>query len=194
MKQIFFIITAPSGAGKSTVINALVQRLPFLRYAKSATTRAMRPGESHGKPYYFLTINEFNTKVANDEFYEHQEVYKGLHYGVLKEEIDRIWNEGNAAISDIEVIGAQNIKSLLNDKSYVIFLMPPSIQELENRLRARGKESEDQIRERLKRVKFEMGYKDSFEGLILNNELDKAIDEAETMIRAIYEQETCVTD
>lgn len=187
MKQIFFIITAPSGAGKNTVINLLVQRIPFLRYSKSATTRAMRPGESNGKPYYFLTVDEFQKKVSEEAFYEHQEVYKGLYYGVLKEEIDRIWGEGFAAISDIEVVGAQNIKSMLGDKACVIFLAPPSIKELENRLRARGKESEEQIQERLKRVQFEMGYKDSFDALVLNEDIEVAVQEAEQLIRNVYE-------
>jgi guanylate kinase len=191
MKQIFFIITAPSGAGKNTVINALLQRVPFLRYAKSATTRAMRPGESQGKPYYFLTIDEFNTRIAQGDFYEYQEVYKDLFYGTLKEEINRIWTEGNAAISDIEVVGAQNIKTMLGDSVRVIFLAPPSIKDLENRLRARGKETEEQITERLKRVQFEMGYKDSFDHLVINQELDVAVAEVEQLIKRACEPELC---
>src|SRR5690606_25385059 len=118
MEQKFFIITAPSGAGKNTVISELLKRLPFLEYARSATTRLMRPGESQGKPYYFLTQDEFEQKIKANGLYEHEEVYPGLFYGVLKEEIDRIWAEHKHAISDVEVVGAQNIKKMLGDKAF----------------------------------------------------------------------------
>jgi len=182
MKGKVIIFSAPSGSGKSTIVNALLKRIPNLEFSISATSRAPRGEEQDGKEYYFLTADEFRQRIEKDDFVEWEEVYTGTHYGTLKSEVDRIWNEGNTIIFDIDVKGGINLKQKFGDDALAIFIMPPSIGELEKRLINRGTESPETIRKRIGRAELELSYADRFDKVIVNDNLDKAIIQTEQAI------------
>ncbi len=171
------ILSAPSGAGKTTIVRELLNRLNNLVFSISATTRDKRNGEEHGKDYYFLSQEVFKEKIKNDEFVEYEMVYEGLYYGTLKSEVQRIWSEGNHAVFDVDVKGGINIKKQYREKALLLFIMPPSINELEQRLRKRKTESDFEIEFRIKRAKEEMEYADKFDKIIINDDLNYAIEE-----------------
>ena len=175
MKGKVIIFSAPSGSGKSTIVNALLKRIPNLEFSISATSRAPRGEEQHGKEYYFLSADEFRHRIEKDDFVEWEEVYAGTHYGTLKSEIDRIWSEGNTIIFDIDVKGGINLKQKFGDDALALFIMPPSIEELEKRLINRGTESPETIRKRIGRAELELSYADRFDKVIINDNLDEAI-------------------
>ena len=176
-----FIFTAPSGAGKTTIVRHLLDTYDFLDFSISATTRDMRAHEVDGKDYYFLTPEEFRTKVDNDEFIEWEEVYEDQYYGTLKSEVDRVWESGKHIVFDIEVKGATNIKQLYGDKCHAIFIKPPSIEILIERLTNRKTESDSSLKKRIARVKREMTYQDSFDAILVNDLLKVAFKEVEFM-------------
>ena len=177
-----FIFTAPSGAGKTTIVRHLLNTYNFLDFSVSATTRAMRDYEVDGKDYYFLTPEEFRAKVDNDEFIEWEEVYEDQYYGTLKSEVDRVWESGKHIVFDIEVKGATNIKSMYGNKCQAIFIKPPSLEILIKRLTDRKTESDASLKKRIARVKREMAYQDTFDAILVNDLLQVALKEAEFMV------------
>ena len=172
------IISAPSGAGKTTIVRHLLSSRLNLSFSISATTRPLRGEEIDGKDYFFLTVPEFKKKINNNEFVEWEEVYKDLLYGTLKSELERIWREGNHVLFDVDVQGGINLKKKFGTNSIAIFVMPPSVEELENRLTVRGTDKPEQIRMRVEKAREELKLANQFDTLIVNHHLDKAKKEA----------------
>jgi guanylate kinase len=177
MKGKLVIISAPSGAGKTTIVKHLLKSNLNLGFSVSATTRSPRAGEIDGEDYYFLTLEEFRRRVRNDEFVEWEEVYKDHLYGTLKSEIDRIWNKGRHAIFDVDAIGGINLKNKFGNQAAAFFIMPPSVEELETRLVVRGKDSQDKIKMRVEKARKEMELANQFDFVVVNRELDRAVKE-----------------
>ena len=178
------IFSAPSGSGKTTIIKQLLKSFPEFEFSISATSRQARQGEVHGKDYYFLTKEEFVEKVNADLFLEWEEVYSGICYGTLKSEIDRIWSNGNIVIFDVDVLGGMNIKKYFGDKALSIFVMPPSMEVLEQRLRIRNTETEEAILKRLSRSSLELNHAPKFDLTIINDVLDEAVECAKQNIES----------
>jgi len=165
------IVSAPSGAGKTTLVRHLLENIPGLEFSVSCATRNPRPNEIHGKDYYFISTDKFKQKIDNQEFAEFEEVYEGNFYGTLKSEIERIWAKGNSVIFDIDVIGGINLKKIYPENSLSIFIMPPSVEELENRLRNRNTESEEKLQIRVKKAEHELLLASKFDKIIVNKHL-----------------------
>jgi guanylate kinase len=178
------IVSAPSGAGKTTIVKHLIDSDLNLVFSVSATTRSPRPGETDGEDYYFLSPEEFRTRVTNDEFVEWEEVYKDHLYGTLKSEIERIHKRGCHVIFDVDARGGIKLKNIFGHDAISLFIMPPSVRELEQRLRNRGKDAPEKIRMRVEKAGSEMKLSDEFDFVIVNKELDKAIEEATTIVRS----------
>ena len=178
------IISAPSGAGKTTIVKHLLSAFPELEFSISACSRIKRDNEVDGKDYYFITEQEFREKISNLEFIEWQEVYPGSYYGTLKSEMDRIWEEGKTPIFDVDVLGGINLKKYFGKSALAVFIEPPSVDELERRLRHRGSESEENLQTRLNKVEMELTYSDKFDEIIVNNEISTARDKATALIKA----------
>lgn len=176
------IFSAPSGSGKSTIIGHLLKRVPGLEFSISATSRKPRKGEQDGKDYYFLTEEDFKQRVAEDKFVEWVEVYQGTCYGTLKSEIERIWDKGNTVIFDVDVLGGVSLKKIFGEKALSIFIQPPSIEVLEQRLRNRGTETEESLRKRIERAEMELQYSNQLDVVVVNDNLDTAINETETIV------------
>lgn len=176
------IVTAPSGSGKTTIVKHLLNKYDFLNFSVSATNREKRATEKNGKDYYFLKTSAFKKKIKAKEFVEWEEVYPGKFYGTLKSEIEMAWNSGNHIIFDIEVKGAANIKKLYPKNSLAIFIRPPSIQSLQDRLTNRNTETKASLAKRLKRAKMELSYETKFDKILINDLLEVAYEEAEEMI------------
>ena len=176
------IFTAPSGAGKTTVVRHLLRKYENLDFLISATTREKRPYEEEGVDYYFLTEEEFRTKVDNGEFLEWEEVYSGTYYGTLLSEVDRIWSEGKQIVFDVDVKGATSIKQHFGDSALAVFIKPPSLQVLIDRLTGRGTESQKALKSRIERVKNELTYEHRFDKILVNDILEVTLKEAEMMI------------
>ncbi|MFN4007819.1 MAG: guanylate kinase [Chitinophagaceae bacterium] len=182
-KQII-IIAAPSGAGKTSITHFLLDKYADkLAFSISATTRKARSTEEHGKDYYFIDVAEFQQKIQENAFVEWEMVYEGKYYGTLKSELERIWALGKTPILDIDVKGAIHIQSQFTpEQTKSIFIMPPSIAELKRRLESRGNESAESIAIRVNKASYEISFKDSFDEIILNDNLQKACWEAEQVI------------
>ncbi len=178
------IFSAPSGSGKTSIVKRLVAENLQLGFSISACTRDKRGRkEEHGKDYYFLTPEEFKKKIDNDEFVEWQEVYEGAFYGTLKSEIERIWLEGKHVIFDVDVQGGLNLKRYYKERALAIFVKVPSLKILEDRLRLRDTETKDSISKRLFKAKFEMTFEKQFDVVIVNDELDRAVEEAKDIVK-----------
>ncbi len=176
------IFSAPSGSGKTTIVKHLLAHNPDLGFSISASTRDKRGrNEQHGKDYYFLTPDEFKTKIDQQEFIEWEEVYPGNYYGTLKSEIQRIWDEGKNVIFDVDVKGGLNLKKYFGDKALAIFVRVPSMEVLEERLRQRGTESADSLSQRLFKANFEMSFQDQFDVVLVNEDLNKSLAEAQRL-------------
>lgn len=183
MKQGKLIIfSAPSGAGKTTIVKHLLTKFPDLRFSISATTRELRGDETNDKDYYFITKEEFLHKVAHQEFVEFEEVYNGTFYGTLRSEIDRIWNEGKHVIFDIDVEGGLRLKRKFNESALAIFVQPPSLEVLKERLSGRGTDSQEKLQERFIKAEKELLYADKFDIVLKNFDLDTACAEAEKIV------------
>lgn len=182
------LFSAPSGSGKTTIIKQILQRMDCFEFSISATSRQPREGERHGVDYYFLSQEEFASRVGKGEFLEWEEVYQGVRYGTLKSEIDRIWDNGHVIIFDVDVKGGMNIKRYFGDDALSLFVMPPSIEDLEQRLRNRGTESEEAIQKRLGRSAAELKEADKFDRTIINDDLARAVDETEQAIREYLDE------
>lgn len=181
-KQKVIIFSAPSGSGKTTIISRLLKRFPNFEFSISATSRNPRAGEKDGRDYYFLTNESFKAKVANNEFVEWEEVYEGTCYGTLKSEIERIWAKGNIVLFDVDVLGGINLKKIFSDTALSIFVQPPSVEVLEQRLRGRGTETEESLKKRVGRAKMELGHIGEFDTAVVNDDLDDAVNEIETIL------------
>lgn len=177
------IFSAPSGSGKTTVVNHLLKEIPELGFSISATTRKPRVNELNGREYYFLEEKDFNTKVANNEFLEHEEVYKGIHYGTLKSEVERLWSLGKTVVFDVDVLGGMNIKKQYGDAALSVFLRPPSIDILLERLKKRSTEVEHQLNMRIEKAQEELKYEDKYDVVIINDQLNVALSEAESIVK-----------
>jgi guanylate kinase len=174
------IFSAPSGAGKTTIVHHLLDTFPeALEFSVSACSRAKRAGETEGVDYYFLGLEEFKHKISMDEFVEWEEVYKDNFYGTLQMEIERIWRKGKCVIFDVDVNGGLNLKNLFREKALAIFVMPPSVQHLEERLKKRETETPESIARRIGKAAEEINKSKAFDKVILNDELHKAFAEAE---------------
>jgi len=176
------IFSAPSGAGKTTIVKYLLQQKFNLEFSISACNRQPRGGEVDGKDYYFLTTEDFKQKIEDNDFVEWEQVYEGRYYGTLKSEVARIWSNNNNVVFDIDVIGAINIKKQYGDRALSLFIMPPSIEELHNRLVKRGMDSVDDIGKRVEKAQQEIAYSNKFDYVILNDNLEKAQKEAELIL------------
>ncbi len=174
MKGKVIIVSAPSGAGKTSIVKHVLDYLPELRFSTSATTRTMREGEINGRDYHFLSVDDFKKGIKRNDFLEWEEVYANQFYGTLKSEIQRIWDEGKTVIFDVDVKGGLNIKKYFGDNALAIFVEPPTVQELENRLRKRGTETEESLRKRVEKAEYELSFAPQFDKVILNDNLDDA--------------------
>ncbi len=182
MKGKLFIFSAPSGSGKTTIVKSLLDKELGLEFSISATSRPQRENEIDGKDYHFLTAEEFKVKINNNEFVEWEEVYENRFYGTLKSEVERIWAKGNHVIFDVDVVGGVNIKKLYKDRALAIFVMPPSIEELEKRLVLRSTDSIEDIKTRVDKAQEELTYSDQFDLIIVNDKLEEAIQKAKEAV------------
>lgn len=178
-----YIFCAPSGSGKSTMVKHLLEKHPDLfELSISCTTRAPRGQEVHGKEYYFVTVDEFQKRIANDEFIEYEQVYDGLYYGTLKQEIERIEKAGKQVLFDVDVKGGINLKNILGDRATSIFICPPSIEELSRRLHGRGDTSEEMIEKRLAKAAIEMEDMQYFDKVVVNDDLAHAFEQLDAIV------------
>lgn len=178
-----YIFCAPSGSGKSTMVNHLLTMHPELfELSVSCTTRQPRGNEIHGREYYFISVDEFKSRIANNDFIEYEQVYDGLFYGTLREEIDRIESAGKQVLFDVDVKGGIHLKNILGDKATSIFICPPSIEELRRRLEGRGDTSPEMIEKRLAKAEDELSYKDRFDRVVINDTLAHAFKQLDAII------------
>ena len=182
------IFSAPSGAGKTTIVKHLLSLDLNFGFSISATTRKPRGAEQDGKDYYFLSPEDFRSRVDHDEFLEWEEVYPGCLYGTLKSEVDRICKNGQNILFDVDVVGGSNIKKYYGEKALAVFIQPPSIQELENRLIARSTDHIKVIKSRIAKAEHELSYANLFDIIIINDRLEDAFSEAEDKVRQFLEK------
>ena len=176
------IFSAPSGAGKTTIVHALLAAQLGLEFSVSACSRDPRPNEINGKDYYFLGIEGFKEKIGEGAFLEWEEVYTDNFYGTLKAEIERIWSAGHAVIFDVDVVGGLNLKRIFGNQALAVFVQPPSEEELEKRLRYRSTETEDKIQQRLRKAGQELSRAKEFDFLLVNEDLQVAIEQAKNVV------------
>lgn len=177
------IVSAPSGAGKTTIVNHLLKKESGLEFSISATTRSPRGKEKNGKEYYFISAENFKNKIRNNEFTEWQEVYKGQFYGTLKSEIERIWSDKKHVIFDVDVKGGINLKNIFGVRAISIFIMPPSTEELEKRLLQRATDDKSKIKVRVEKAIEEMKLAEKFDHIVINDNLEHAQKEVYEMVR-----------
>ncbi len=182
------IFTAPSGAGKTTIVRHLLQQNHSLAFSVSATTRSPRPGEIHGRDYYFFSKADFEQAIRNEAFAEWEEVYQGLFYGTLRSEIDRLWKAGKHVLFDIDVKGAMSLKQQYPEQTLTVFVMPPSPETLFERLRARSTETEASLQKRLAKAKEELLFVNKCDKILVNNVLENALEEAENLVHAFLNE------
>ncbi len=182
MKQKAIIVSAPSGAGKTTIVRHLLAIFPELEFSVSACSRPKREKETDGKDYYFISADDFRTRIAEDAFVEWEEVYHGSYYGTLKSEVNRIWKKGNTVIFDVDVIGGLNLKKYFGEKALAIFVQPPSFDAMKQRLIDRKTESTESLEKRLNKAEYEMTFAPQFDYILVNDELEKACKDAEQKI------------
>jgi len=177
------IFSAPSGSGKSTIVNYLLKQISGIEFSISATSRAPRGSEENGVEYYFLSPDEFRAGIAKNEFIEYEEVYKDCYYGTLRTEVDRISAKGNHIVFDVDVVGGINIKKQFGDRALLIFIAPPGIEALKQRLINRGTDSAEMIDLRIAKAEYEMSFASQFDCTIINDDLEKAKAEALTVLQ-----------
>jgi len=182
------LITAPSGSGKTSIVNYLIQNNSSLAFSVSATTRPPRKVEKEGNHYYFISEEEFREKIHNKEFLEWEMVYEGKYYGTLKSEIERIWNENKIPVLDIDVQGAIHVQQQYPVNTITIFIQVPSEEELKRRLKMRGSETEESLQARLNKSAFEMTFKNQFRNIVVNTNLEDACKETERVVREFLDQ------
>jgi guanylate kinase len=187
LKGKFVIVSAPSGAGKTSIVRRLMQAGLGLVFSVSAASRPPRPGEVDGKDYYFISAEDFRRKIGDNELLEWQEVYKDQFYGTLKSEVERIWKAGHHVLFDVDVQGGMNLKRMFPEIALSLFIMPPSIAELENRLRLRSTETEENLRKRLAKAEEEMSFASRFDKIIINDKLEEAVQETIRVVKKYLE-------
>lgn len=188
MKGKLIIFSAPSGSGKTTIVKHLLQQNFDLEFSISATSRPLRGTEIHGRDYYFLSAEEFRTKIDNNEFLEWEEVYTDKYYGTLKAEVERIRNNGKNVIFDVDVVGGCNIKDFYGDEALSIFVQPPSIEVLEQRLKDRSTDTPEVIATRVEKAAYELTFAPRFDVIIVNDKLEDALKQAEETLRTFLEK------
>ena len=168
------IVSAPSGAGKTTLVHHLLAQFPELAFSVSACTRPRRPNEVEGKDYYFMSVKAFQEAIEKGEFVEWEQVYPNKYYGTLKQEVDRIWALDKAIIFDVDVMGGINLKEYFGTKALAIFIQPPSLEVLKERLRERNTEGDDTLSERVTKASHELTFADRFDEVVVNDDLEVA--------------------
>ena len=182
------IFSAPSGSGKTTIVQHLVNNIPGLEFSISATSRKIRANEQDGKDYYFISAVDFRKKIEKKEFLEWEEVYKDQYYGTLRSEVDRIRYQGKHVVFDVDVLGGLNIKKQYGKDAISVFVRAPSLYELEKRLRLRSTEDEASLKKRLENAKNEMSYSEKFDFVLVNDELGESLRSAEKIVRDFLNQ------
>ncbi len=182
------LITAPSGAGKTSIIKHLLQKFPELAFSVSATTRKPRATETNGIDYYFIPEAEFKERIHHKEFLEWEMVYEGKYYGTLKEEIERLWAIHKVPVLDIDVQGAIHVQQQYPVNTFSIFIQPPSLEELKSRLQSRGSETKESLEARVNKSSFEMTFKTHFENVIVNRDFHQACREAEGLVTGFLKE------
>ena len=177
------VFSAPSGSGKTTLVNHLLKQDLPLGFSISATSRAPRGSEKNGKDYYFLSKESFNKKINENAFIEYEEVYEGTYYGTLNSEIKRLWKEGKHVLFDVDVEGGLNIKKKFPENTLSIFVQPPSIKELEIRLRKRATENEEKIQQRLNKSAEELSFSKNFDVILINDNINEAKKKATNLVK-----------
>ena len=177
------IFSAPSGAGKSTIVNYLLGKNLGLEFSVSATCRAPRGKEVNGREYYFFTVEEFKERIKQGEFLEYEEVYPGCYYGTLLSEVERIWAKGHTVLFDVDVIGGLNIKKKFGSNALSIYIQPPSVEVLRERLIGRGTDAPEKIEQRIAKAEYEMSFAGQFDTIIVNDNLQEALCEAEKKVK-----------
>ena len=183
------VFSAPSGAGKTTLVKHILSQFSNTNFSISATSRSPRGNEKDGIDYHFLSNSEFKKKIENNEFIEFEEVYGGVHYGTLKSEVENIWANNEIALFDIDVVGGFNIKKMYPDNTLSIFVMPPSIDTLRRRLISRGDISDDEINRRINKAELELDYASKFDKIIINNNLEESKKIASNLVNEFIENE-----
>ena len=181
------IFSAPSGSGKTTLVKHCLQAFAQLQFSISATTRALRGEEIHGKDYFFLSVEEFKKLISEDAFVEFEEVYHDKFYGTLKSEVERTWSEGKVVIFDVDVVGGVNLKKIFGEQALSIFIAPPSIEELERRLISRATDDLETIKTRVAKAKHEMSYAEDFDVIVVNDDLEVSKKEIERLVENFIE-------
>jgi len=176
------VISAPSGAGKTSIVHQLLKDIPELSFSVSASSRERRENEVHAKDYYFLGVAGFKQKIKEDAFLEWEQVYENQYYGTLKLEVERIWSEGKTVIFDVDVVGGLNIKKQYPKKCLSIFIMPPSVEVLAERLIGRGSESDESVKKRLDKAEEEISKNKNFDAIILNDDFKTACEQTKAII------------
>lgn len=188
--QKLIVITAPSGAGKSSIVKKLLRHKPELAFSVSCTTRAKRDGEEDGQHYHFITVDEFKRRIAANEFVEYEEVYGNQFYGTLKTEVERIWSNRKVVLFDIDVKGALNLKKQFGADCFTIFIAPPSKESLANRLKNRGTESAKTLKERIKRSEEELTFAEKFDSIVVNKDFDTAYMRVKNLVTEFLKPQT----
>lgn len=183
------IFSAPSGSGKTTIVHRLMRVVEGLEFSVSATSRQPRGKEQNGKDYYFLSGEEFDAKVAADAFVEWEEVYAGTKYGTLRSELERIWAKGHTILFDVDVKGGVRLKEIFGSQALSIFVMPPSIEELHNRLVGRGTDSPEKIEQRIAKAGEELSYAERFDKVVVNDDLERAVQQVKDAVEEFINQQ-----
>jgi len=183
MQGKLIIFSAPSGSGKTTIVRHILQQEPGVKFSISATSRKPRPGETDGIDYFFLTPGEFRKKIEQDAFLEWEEVYENQFYGTLKSEVERLRNKGIHVIFDIDVVGGLNLKKTYGGEALAVFVQPPSVEIMEQRLRLRGTDDEEQLKKRISKATHELAFAGKFDQIIINDKLEDSLRQAEILVR-----------
>ncbi len=181
------IFSAPSGAGKTTIVKKMLEQIPSLEFSISACSRTMRKGETDGVDYFFLTPETFRIRIENSEFVEWEEVYAGNYYGTLKDEVERIWAKGSHVIFDVDVKGGLKLKSIFGERALSIFVMPPSVEVLKARLECRSTESEETLKVRLAKAEEEISHAPQFDQILINDDLATTIGNAKSIVTSFIQ-------